>query len=692
MHPTQKRAILVPIIGICLAFSCSTSAQTTTPNDFPAFLVPGHEQEMTSLRALFWLHYSKARPLAPLWDEWLPNATLWPAHDASTGTNRQSMRGRWASALAARAMTDDGYIATQQHDGPSHADGWPFPGWNIADGVGWHFRGTGVPGYDLPTSAPPEYWTLVGGKRGEVNDKGWAVDLTEPRATLHIPGFAIPAKNSPWVRINWWASGLEGASPYVEWTTTEQKEFSLDRRAYFEPSTADINGREARTMVPVYRIPGWAGTITQFRIGFDNPGAAKLVIKSIHTAPDTRHNVNNLNFIRAVHDYFSWTHDVTFLRNQIGRVRKAMRFVEREFQAREKKCIYTTWAGHEGRSGVRVVDGKKQVIAGEGIGSNYWDLLPFGGEDALATIYYYDTLQKLADLEEQIARHPQWTVAIGADAYDPADLRKHAREVKDFGQKRFWNESTGRFGTRDLDGQLHDYGWTFLNNEAIYFDFASPQQAKQIRAWISGTRTVPGDTSTGDDIYHWRFGPRSSTLRNIDYYYWGWSNPESIPFGAQVQDGGAVLGWSYHDLMAILKVEGPDPCRSRLSAIVNWFDDTQKEGGYRSYYAKDRTRGTLQGNNTAGGLGLDAEFFESVLVPQVMLYGFMGLRPNADGFSIHPRLPSDWPELTITRIHLHDDILDITVRNPKDGRVRVTVNARDFQVAPGETIRPPERK
>jgi hypothetical protein len=234
---------------------------------------------------------------------------------------------------------------------------------------------------------------------------------------------------------------------------------------------------------------------------------------------------------------------------------------------------------------------------------------------------------------------------------------------------------------------MNDYGWTFLNNEAIYYDFASPRQAKQIRDWISGRRTVAGDTSTGSDIYRWRFGPRASTLRNIDYYYWGWSNPESIPFGAQVQDGGAVLGFSYHDLMAILRIEGADACRLRLREILDWFEDTQREGGYRAYYAKDPTRGTMQGGNVPGGLGLDKEFFESILVPQVMLYGFMGLRPSPDGFSIDPRLPRDWPELTITRIHLHEHVLDITVQPPKDGRCRVTVNGKDYLVMPGETIR-----
>jgi hypothetical protein len=520
------------------------------------------------------------------------------------------------------------------------------------------------------------------------------------------PGFTIEAQNSPWLRLNWWASGLEGANPYVEWTTTEHKAFSPERRAYFEPATAgdeehrfmpmgggggklDTSRGETRTMIPVYRVPGWTGTITQFRIGFDNPGPAKIVIKSFHTAPDTRHNINNLNFIRGVHDYFMWSRDLTFLRDQVGRVRTAMRFVEREFQTRTKKCVYTTWPGHEGRSGVRYVDGQKQVIPGQGIGSNYWDLLPFGGEDSLATIYYYDTLLDLADLEEQIAKNPQWTVATGADAFDPADLRKHARDVKAYGQRKFWNEKTGRFGTVDLDGKMNDYGWTFLNNEAIYYDFASPEQAKAIRGWISGTRQVDGDTSSGADIYHWRFGPRSSTLRNVDYYFWGWSNPEAIPFGAQVQDGGAVLGWSYHDLMAILKVEGPDACRLRLRAILNWFDETQTEGGYRAYYGKDPNRGTMQGANVPGGLGLDKEFFESILVPQVMLYGFMGLRPTPDGFSIDPRLPRDWPELTITRIHLHEHVLDITVRPPKEGgKIRVTVNGKDFHVKPRQTIRP----
>jgi hypothetical protein len=621
------------------------------PDDFPRFIVPGHEREMTLLRELFWLHYQPAGPLITLWDEWMPMSTLWPAR--GDGPPLTAMRGRWAAALAGRVINAEGYVNTHQHDGTAHAEGWPFPLWAQAGGIGWHFAPVGVPGYDAPLVAP-DGWKLVGGRGEARTEQGWPIELTVPGATADSPPFAVAARVAPWLRLNWRASGLDRANCYVQWTTKEKPGFDAGRRAFFSPA----GGNETRTMIPVYRLPGWSGTITGLRIGWDNAGAARVVVKSFHTACDSRHNINNTNFIRGCHDYFAWSGDLTFLRGQIGRIRVAMRYMMHEFDTRRRKCVYTTWPGHEGRSGTRMVDGKRVLVRGEGIGSNYWDLLPFGGEDALATIYYYDALLKLAGLEEQIAAHPQWNVTAGADAFDPADLRRHAREVKDYGTRRFWNEKTGRFGTVDLDGVLHDYGFTFLNNEAVYYDFATPEQAAAIHAWLTGKRVVGGDTSTGPDIYHWRFGPRSTTRRNLDYYFWGWANPDSIPWGYQVQDGGAVLGFSYHDLMARLKTAGPDDAWQRLRQVLAWFDEVQAEGGYRQYY-RDPARGSMQGGGTAGGLGLDREFFESILVPQVMLYGFLGLHPTADGFTIDPRLPADWKELMVTRIHLHDHVLDV---------------------------------
>ncbi|MEA2735334.1 MAG: hypothetical protein QOE14_1785, partial [Humisphaera sp.] len=111
----KKLATTLVLIGICLIVPLSTLAQTTAPADFPAFVVPGHEREMQLLRSLYWLHYQPAGPLIPLWDEWMPNATLWPAR--GDGATLQTMRDRWAAALASRGISNEGYIFTHQHDG-----------------------------------------------------------------------------------------------------------------------------------------------------------------------------------------------------------------------------------------------------------------------------------------------------------------------------------------------------------------------------------------------------------------------------------------------------------------------------------------------------------------------------------------------------------------------------------------------
>ena len=79
--------------------------------------------------------------------------------------------------------------------------------------------------------------------------------------------------NIPWLRLNWWAEGLEGANCYVEWTTADEPEFAPDRRCYFAPAKPEgephtympFGGNEGklvtvqgenRTMIPVHRVAG----------------------------------------------------------------------------------------------------------------------------------------------------------------------------------------------------------------------------------------------------------------------------------------------------------------------------------------------------------------------------------------------------------------------------------------------------
>ena len=117
--------------------------------------------------------------------------------------------------------------------------------------------------------------------------------------------------------------------------------------------------------------------------------------------------------------------------------------------------------------------------------------------------------------------------------------------------------------------------------------------------------------------------------------------------------------------MARLEVYGPDDAWKRLKEIMIWFDEVQKEGGYRKYYEGRPDRGTLQGGGPPGGLGMDMEFIETILVPQVMLYGFMGFEPEFEGFKINPQLPKDWPSLTITRVKYQDAVLELSASKSK---------------------------
>jgi uncharacterized lipoprotein YddW (UPF0748 family) len=617
---------------------------------------------MATVRELFWLHYPGAGPKATLWDEWLPDASLWPA--VATENRSDAMRQAWSGTLSARIVDPEGYVATHQHASIAHQLGWPFPFWNQGRrGCGWHFsfKNTAGPGWRPNDLSKPEGWTLAGARDAGLNEDGWRIEVTNTAALVTAPPWKCHTFEVPFLQLRWQITGLGAAQPFVEWTTPSLTNFSPTRRMYFEPVKGDAI---SYTMVPMFHHPQWTGEVAQLRIGLGNTAPGSVVIQAFFSQYDTRHNINSQNFIRGCAKYFWWTRDLGFLRANINRMRTALRYDMTELHALERKVVYTDWVGHDGRSGLeRSADGTKTIHTGQGIGNNYWDILPFGGLDAYATIQYYDAVRVLATVEREIRAHPEWQIPGGVLSFEPAMLESHAAEVKSEGNRLFWNPDTQRFNACvDADGKTHDYGFTFLNLEAIYYDFATAEHARAILGWINGDRTVAGDTSQGKDIYHWRFGPRATTKRNLDWYFWAWNNPESIAWGGQVQDGGAVLGFSYHDLMARLKVLGPDNAWQRLREIIPWFDEVQAAGGYRKYYNGSR-EGSMQGGGTAGGLGLDMEFFESAMVPQIMLNGFLGFAPRADGFKLDPRLPKDWPELRVDRIRFQNLVMRIRATN-----------------------------
>jgi hypothetical protein len=642
---------------IVLVLSCLATVRAQTP--LPKFVVPGFENEMQALERLHQLHHDAAFSNCTLWDGWLPMSTMW---------NSANKRDQYRQSFLARHIDDEGYVSMQQHRGMAHSEGWPFPAWQQSTGRGFHFStlgdGWAVQMLGLKALENTDGWEITGADVLTIdNERGLVLKAKADTVTLTTPPFRCGTIAAPFARIEWALNSVQtDTKAFIQWQIEGETSWNEDRKVPIQTSE-----RLQYENIPLYRQPGYAGLLTRYRIRLENSRGSEIHLKSLITAIDTRHPITNALFVRGSCDYFNWTLDLDFLRHNIPRMRTAIEYSLKEFQVREGNHVFVPWVGHDGRSGIiRNADGTKNPRIGIGVGNNYWDLLPFGAHDAIATMYLYDALRSYVELERTIAEHSEWNIST-VNKPDIAELTQLNQKIRADFQTRFWNSETQRFnGWIDIENRGYDYGFTFVNLEAIHYGLASPAQTEAIFAWLDGKRQVETDTSRGPDIYQWRFAPRATTKRNIETYVWPWFHPEAIPWGDQVQDGGAVLGFSYFDVMARLQSQGPDAAWDRLQEIINWYREVDAAGGYRSYYSQPG-RGTLQGGGTAGGLGLDQEFMESVMVPQVMLYGFLGFQATPNGYTINPKLPKDWPSLKIENIQFQGRTLTITAQ--QDGTV-----------------------
>jgi hypothetical protein len=107
----------------------------------------------------------------------------------------------------------------------------------------------------------PMVGSISHGKGGEIDARGWVIELSEPHATAQSAGVRRLIRGSRrGCGLNWWAQRLDGAKCYLEWTTKDAPEFSeaasrvLSRRAWRRANADD----ESRC----HRLPGWSGAIT----------------------------------------------------------------------------------------------------------------------------------------------------------------------------------------------------------------------------------------------------------------------------------------------------------------------------------------------------------------------------------------------------------------------------------------------
>ncbi len=684
-------------------FPKSKDLMEDTPADFPRFHLSGHDADAQWMSRYLWYHFSRRLGMGKVLfnQEYLTTSDMWMAGARHPKFPRPIQQIHREDLLAIR-LDPEGYVWTHQHFSHAHEHGWPFPMWTQApqgpDGytAGWHFQQDGKgwvwdnlrkkPESPFARDNAIKGWELENVRSLGIAGDNWQLESTGASPAIVTPaGYAIDSFNAPFLQLRWTRApkAPPGVLPYVEWLRDGDASFSAERRVYFVPETGsdhESDTNSIHSMIDVNRHPRWKGRIKRIRVALA-PGESgvKFAIDSFFTVYDTRHTINNPIYVMACWNYFRWTGDLEFLRAVIDKLRIAMRYQQTVMGGLAHNFIRVPWVGHDGLPGYSVApDGAKKMHWGHGIGNNYWDIMPFGGDDMYATAQYYGSLLAMADLEQAVLDNPGWAMPRGVLALDPAELRRHAARVKKTANAKFWNPATGRFfGSIDVNGKGYEYGFTFLNLDAIWYGIASDAHASAIMDWISGKRIVEGDTSTGEDIYFWKFGPRATTRRNLDWYGQGWTAPETLPWGGQVQDGGAVLGFAFYDYWARLKVLGPDDAWRRLSQTLAWDREIWADGGYRKAYEGGKRGTTLQGCGTAGGIGIDCEFLESSLVPSIVVYGFLGLEPKATELAIHPRLPSAIPEMGVSDLLYRNVRLDL-----KAGRNALEIAVKDQPLDP----------
>jgi hypothetical protein len=317
--------------------------------------------------------------------------------------------------------------------------------------------------------------------------------------------------------------------------------------------------------------------------------------------------------------------------------------------------------GHDGIPG----------IVGHGISDCYYDITPSPAINFWSNINFYNALKTVIAVEKMAAaygitdataniRHPynvderiQWNYSVTDLEMILSNLKTNIEKPYvdgdyDWSEKGgFWDAATGRFiqGVT-AEGKKLDYGYLHYNLEAISYGIGTDAQVKSIMDWVNGDRIVEGDTSTGDDIYIFEFAPRYSTVDNKKDYLWAYQKGGEgrLRFGDSVNDGGAVITWSYHDLVARVQERGVEDAFGRLKEINAWYDKVASYGGeginfYREYYDRQDVV-TVQGSGNEGGAGLDSEFLEASLMYAAIPYGFFGFdATEADTIGFTHNLP-----------------------------------------------------
>lgn len=375
-----------------------------------------------------------------------------------------------------------------------------------------------------------------------------------------------------------------------------------------------------------------------------------------------RHNENNAKYILAAWRYYCWQGGAEFLK-EVDATTAASdrpnqsdvsngRTVLQKLRAAMDYQLKTL----QGQSGLAIVSDPACDGTVDGLPSDYWDNFRFGYKSAYLNIYFYASLLAMADLEASLNNHPR-----------AAELMVLSERVKEAYNKTFWDARQGRFiGCVDRTGRSWDFGFTYLNLEAITYGLASEQQAARIFEWLDGKRIIADDKqeigkrmtgASGAEIYALGWAPVSTTRAvesiKVDGKYWWWHLGNKITvdknasYGEHVENGGAIFYVSHYDMMSRLRTFGPDNAWQRFEGILKEFRMDQLK------------RDPNNNKGAAWKWGIIGEFPESGLVPATIALGFMGLDASPDALVVNPRLPQALPWLEVRHVNYRGGIYSI---------------------------------
>lgn len=377
-----------------------------------------------------------------------------------------------------------------------------------------------------------------------------------------------------------------------------------------------------------------------------------------------RHNENNGKVIMAACKYYNWQGGKAFL-NEIDSTTTQSTQPNQTDVSKGRTVLEKLRAAMayqlttlKGRSGLAIVTDPKCDGTVDGMPSDYWDNFRFGYKSAYINIYFYGSLLAMANLEESLQKEAK-----------AAELRALAEQVKANFTKTFWDEEKGRFiGCVDIRGRKWDFGFTYLNLEAITYGLATEKQARKIFEWLDGKRIIASDKqlvgkrmtgATGKEIYALGWAPVSCTRAvesiKVDGKYWWWhlSNRITVDrnatYGEHLENGGAIFYVSHYDLMARLRTFDAEDAWQRFEGILS---EHRKDG---------LKRDPKNNKGAAWKWGIIGEFPESGLVPASVALGFMGLDASVDALIIRPQLPKSLHWLEVKHVNYFEGIYSIRV-------------------------------